>query len=207
MKGRIMKLSVLLPGILCGLLPTQVYANDSIAEKQLKQKTASLTEMSHQYIELQKAHEQLKKELMAARGQIAALEEKNEIFRNPLSLSGVRDWKLIKRIQGAAVYGQDANKTYLGVLDFYGKHKDSVFNPASHYASPQSPYSIWNAKGYFGSQVAVYSISHATTKWAPLLKKQGKVVGYITANPYQKKAIEPDWLQQVQPIIKKYVKN
>jgi len=176
------------------------------SETVVQQKTRSVNALSQEVIGLQQKLDKANLEKARLTEQVAQLKQKNILFRNPLSLSGVRDWKLIQKLQGAAIYGQDVHHTYLGVLDFYGTHKDSVFNKASAFADPRNPISIWNKNGYFGNPASPGSIWNATTHRAPILKKKKRVIGMLTYNPHPGKinAINPMWLNQVQPVIIKY---
>ncbi|BBP42978.1 hypothetical protein [Thiosulfativibrio zosterae] len=189
---------------------SQSFAKDADVQQQdlLNQKIQQINVLTQEYAAL-------KEQLVAAQTTIGEIEKEqaeclkqNRAYRNPLSLSGMRDWRLVQKLQDSAIYGQDPKKTYLGVLDFYGKHRDSIFNPESPYGDVRNPNSVWNLNGYFGNPNSPASIHNPYSKSPPLLKKFGNEYGAITANAaYQDlKPVDPTWLRQVQPIVLEYSK-
>lgn len=187
---------------------SSAFAKDN--KEQLEQKNESLNELSQEYFKLKESYHTLEAKYAKLEQETQDLRERNRIYRNPLSLTGVRDWKTVQKLQGAAIYAQNKQHTYLGVLDFYGKHPDSIFNPKSQYASAQSPVSIWNRRGYFGSEQSAYSPFSQRNSYPPVLKKNKKVIGQLTQIPPMPKAktvsINPTWLLQIQPLVKRYHK-
>lgn len=199
-----------LAAVMMGLaLSGNGHANSQAAEKQVEQKTQSVTALSHKYMMLKQQQAALQSKFNRLEADYQALILQNKSFRNPLSLSGIRDWKRLQKLQGSAIYGQDAKHTYLGVLDFYGTHKDSIFNPKSAFSQVQNPISIWNQRGYFGAMNAPFSISNPVATTAPVLKKQGRLNGVISSNAYLAgvSVVDPIWLKQVQPVLVKYYKK
>lgn len=82
---------------------------------------------------------------------------------------------------GARVEAQDDQGTYLGTIA-RASEADSIFNAAGGYGGPDSPTSIWNPYGRFGSTFSAYSPHNPAATQPPKLVKDGRVVGYLSAN-------------------------
>ena len=97
-------------------------------------------------------------------------------------------------LRGAAVIAQDEQNTYLGKVS--NKYDgDSIFNEYGTYGSPYNGQSIWNTFGTYGSEFSSYSPFNAFTSTPPMLVKNQKIVGYLTANKAKQPSITPNLLK------------
>lgn len=110
------------------------------------------------------------------------LDEVKELLSNPFVLSAIEDWTAVLTLQGAHVYGQDYDNTFLGVIDFVRISPDSIFNVYSQYGSSYGN-NLWNTLGQFGSPVSQYSAFNSIAASPPMIMKHGNIIGYITVNP------------------------
>lgn len=88
------------------------------------------------------------------------------------------------------VYSNDGS-VFLGSLSTNTFNTYSVFNTYGAYGSKYSTTSIWNSYGTYGSKYSSYSATNRYTSTPPILVYNGKVMGYVTANPYLSNGISP----------------
>lgn len=97
-------------------------------------------------------------------------------------------------VKGAALIAQDDKNTYLGkITNLYDS--DSIFNEYGIYGSKYSSSSIWNEYATFGSEYSSYSPHNAYTSKPPIIIKNRKILGYLSANKSIKSSIAPNLLK------------
>lgn len=100
------------------------------------------------------------------------------------------------------LYAQDG--TFLGNINSNKYDRDSISNEYGNYGSKYQTDSIFNQYGEYGSKYSQYSVfNEYATKPPKILDKNGKVVGYLTANKYLKDAIS---YEEMMVLLKKYNK-
>jgi len=131
--------------------------------------------------------------------EVEQLKKNAEELSNPLSKIAVAEWKLVQLLQGAIIQAQDFDRTYLGVLDFAGGSRESVFNDTGLYGSETGLHSIWNDVGLYGSNVGIYSPWNRLCINPPMLIKEGQVLGYMTVNTLyiKRPRIDPSYLRSL----------
>ena len=147
------------------------------------------TEVSRKFVRCDTERGQLAQDVKKARATLAELRQENERLRqlaadveNPLVKVAIVEWKLVERLQGAAVIAQNQDKTYLGIVDFAGTLPDSIFNDVGLHGSAVGLKSIWNDVGFYGSEVGLYSARNDVCINPPMLVKHRKVIAYVTTN-------------------------
>ena len=96
----------------------------------------------------------------------------------------------IRALDGTAVIkAQDG--TYLGLISSDRLEADSLANSFGSYGNPYSPISIRNEYGTYGGLYGVHSPFNQYTQTPPVIIKGGRVIAYLTVNPYLKPAISP----------------
>jgi hypothetical protein len=88
------------------------------------------------------------------------------------------------QLDGASVYGQDSNGTYLG---FFGSRfaPDSIMNNAGRFGSQFGNPSVRNLfDPKFGSRSSNTSANSAYAQKPPLIAKGGQIIALLTANTY-----------------------
>lgn len=97
-------------------------------------------------------------------------------------------------VQGAVLIAQDDNNTYLGkITNSYDS--DSIFNEYGTYGSEYNSESIWNQYATFGGDYSNYSPSNAYTSTPPMIIKNKKLIGYLSANKSINTSISPNLLK------------
>jgi hypothetical protein len=97
-------------------------------------------------------------------------------------------------LHGVKVVAQDSQNTYLGeVSNSYSS--DSIFNEYGTYGSEYSDKSVFNSYGDFGSEYHQYSATNPYSSKPPMLIKNQKIIGYLSANKNMKSAIAPGLLK------------
>lgn len=97
-------------------------------------------------------------------------------------------------VRGAKVIAQDSKNTYLGeVANSYSS--DSIFNEYGTYGSEYSDKSVFNSYGNFGSEYHQYSATNSYSSKPPMLIKNQKVIGYLSANKNMQATIAPNQLK------------
>jgi len=89
--------------------------------------------------------------------------------------------RIAATLKGASIIAQDGRNTFLGKVDNeFGK--DSIFNEFSKYGTEFNTNSIFNEFGRFGGDFSRFSPFNEFTNKAPMIVKDGQVIGYLTAN-------------------------
>jgi hypothetical protein len=126
-----------------------------------------------------------------------ALQAKLSELSNPLSIAAVEDWKLVQALQGALLFAQNEESTFLGILDFTGKHVDSIFNEIGTHGSSIGLESIWNKVGYYGSVAGPYSARSRVCMKPPVIIKDKSIIGHLTVSTLavSPARVDPDLLR------------
>ena len=97
-------------------------------------------------------------------------------------------------VNGSVLIAQDSQNTYLGkIVNSY--QADSIFNEYGTYGSEYNSGSIWNEYGTFGSEYNSYSATNSYTTTPPMIIKNKKVIGYLSANKSMGGTISPNLLK------------
>jgi hypothetical protein len=97
-------------------------------------------------------------------------------------------------VNGAVLIAQDDKNTYLGkVTSAY--NSESIFNEYGTYGSEYNSASIWNQYATFGSEYSSYSPHNSYTSTPPMIIKNKKILGYLSANKNIKSSISPNLLK------------
>lgn len=86
-----------------------------------------------------------------------------------------------KHLEGALVYAQDENKTFLGVVH-HRSLAQSIFDKNGPYGSPTSPTSIWNKRTIYGDESSEYSALNPFAPKPPVMVKGDVIIGHISKN-------------------------
>ncbi|WP_447875165.1 hypothetical protein [Serratia fonticola] len=97
-------------------------------------------------------------------------------------------------VDGAVLIAQDEQNTKLGNISS-SYDSDSIFNEYGTYGSEYNSSSIWNSYGTFGSEYSQYSPFNSYSRTPPMIIKQGKIIGYLSANKHVGNAISPNLLK------------
>jgi len=94
-------------------------------------------------------------------------------------------------VSGAKIIAQDDKNTYLGKLtnEF---DSDSIFNEFGTYGSEFNQLSVFNEFGNFGSEFNSYSATNPFTSTPPMIIKNQKIIGYLSANKVIQNSISPN---------------
>lgn len=97
-------------------------------------------------------------------------------------------------VKGAALIAQDDKNTYLGkITNSYDS--DSIFNEYGTYGSEYNSSSIWNEYATFWSEYSSYSPHNSYTSTPPMIIKNRKILGYLSANKSIQSSISPNLLK------------
>ena len=108
-----------------------------------------------------------------------------------LFLSAVFGAEVCDQVRGAVLLAQDDKNTYLGkIANSYDS--ESIFNEYGTYGSQYNSLSIWNQYATFGSEYSSYSPHNSYTSTPPMIIKNKKVLGYLTANKSIGSSITPN---------------
>ena len=99
-------------------------------------------------------------------------------------------------VSGAVVLAQDDENTYLGKIASSYDSK-SIFNEYGEFGSEYSSKSIWNNYGTFGSEYSTYSPHNKYSSTPPIIVKDGKILGYLSANKSLGGSISPNLLKEL----------
>ncbi len=102
------------------------------------------------------------------------------------------------------LYADDGTGTFLGKISSNKYDKDSIANEYGIYGNIYQTKSIFNQYGNYGSKYSQYSVfNEYATNPPKILDKNGKVVGYLTANKYVKDGIS---YEEMMVLLKKFNK-
>jgi len=97
-------------------------------------------------------------------------------------------------VKESVLIAQDNKNTYLGkITNSYDS--ESIFNEYGTYGSEYNSSSIWNQYATFGSEYSSYSANNSYTSTPPMIIKNKKIVGYLSANKSIKSSISPNLLK------------
>lgn len=100
---------------------------------------------------------------------------------------------LLKELDGADIYAQDKDKTYLGSIS--NKYDpNSILNSYGSYGSKYSLSSIWNEYGNFGGKYGMYSPFNKYSS-PPMIIKNNKLVGYLSVSSISNNNLNPNILR------------
>lgn len=97
-------------------------------------------------------------------------------------------------LNGATLIAQDEKNSYLGKINSQSS-SDSIFNEYGTYGSEYSSESIWNEYGNFGGEYSNNSPHNEFTSTPPMIIKDGKIIGYLSANKSITSSITPNLLK------------
>ena len=97
-------------------------------------------------------------------------------------------------VKGAVLIAQDDKNTFLGKITS-AYDSESIFNEYGTYGSPYNSSSIWNTYGTFGSEYNSLSPHNSFTSTPPMIIKNQKILGYLSANKSIKSSITPNLLK------------
>ncbi len=97
-------------------------------------------------------------------------------------------------VSGAKLIAQDSENTYLGKIS-NSYDSESIFNEYGTYGSEYSSNSIWNEYSTFGSEYSSYSPFNEYTSTPPMIIKDGKIIGYLSAIKSIEASISPNLLK------------
>jgi hypothetical protein len=97
-------------------------------------------------------------------------------------------------VSGAVLIAQDDENTYLGkITNSYDS--ESIFNEYGSFGSEYSSSSIWNKYATFGSEYSSYSPFNKYTSTPPMIIKNRKIIGYLSANKNLGASVSPNLLK------------
>jgi len=97
-------------------------------------------------------------------------------------------------VNGAVLIAQDDKNTFLGkITNSYDS--ESIFNEYGTYGSEYNSASIWNQYATFGSEYNSLSPHNSYTSTPPMIIKNRKILGYLTANKSIRSSISPNLLK------------
>lgn len=97
-------------------------------------------------------------------------------------------------LNGAVIIAQDSSNTFLGkVASSYDSQ--SIFNEFGTYGNEFSSKSIWNEFSTFGNEFNTNSPFNEFSSKPPMLIKNQKILGYLSANKNIKASISPNLLK------------
>lgn len=97
-------------------------------------------------------------------------------------------------VNGSVLIAQDDENTFLGKIT-NAFDSDSIFNEFGTYGNPFSSKSIWNEFSTFGNKFNSYSPFNSFSSSPPMIIKDKKVIGYLSANKSIKASISPNLLK------------
>jgi len=109
-------------------------------------------------------------------------------------LSNVHAEELCDIVKGAVLIAQDDKNTFLGNITNAYDSK-SIFNEYGTYGSEYNSSSIWNKYASFGSEYSAYSPHNSFTSTPPMIIKNKKIIGYLSANKSIGSSITPNLLK------------
>lgn len=102
------------------------------------------------------------------------------------------------------LYADDGTGTFLGEINSNKYDTDSIANEYGNYGSKYQTKSIFNQYGTYGSKYSQYSVFNEYATHPPkILDKNGKTVGYLTANKYITDAVS---YEEMMVLLKKFNK-
>lgn len=109
-------------------------------------------------------------------------------------VSPVRGEELCDIVKGAVLLAQDDDNTYLGRISS-AYDSESIFNEYGTYGSEYNSSSIWNKYATYGSEYSSYSPHNKYTSTPPMIVKNRKIIGYLSANKSVRSSVSPNLLK------------
>jgi len=97
-------------------------------------------------------------------------------------------------LDGSVIIAQDSKNTFLGKVTS-SHDSQSIFNEFGTYGNEFSSKSIWNEFSTFGNEFNSNSPFNEFSSRPPLLIKNRKIIGYLSANRSIKSSISPNLLK------------
>lgn len=97
-------------------------------------------------------------------------------------------------LNGAVIIAQDSNNTFLGKVSS-SYDSQSIFNEFGTYGNEFSSKSIWNEFSTFGNEFNSNSPFNEFSSSPPMLIKNRKILGYLSANKSINASISPNLLK------------
>ncbi|MDD3143539.1 MAG: hypothetical protein PHG32_05030 [Candidatus Cloacimonetes bacterium] len=101
---------------------------------------------------------------------------------------------LQRELEGADIYAQDKDKTYLGKIT-NGFGLNSVVSEYGNYGNKFSSTSIWNEFGKYGGRFGQYSPFNSFSSAPPVIIKNNKIVGYLSISQSNNNNLDPNILR------------
>lgn len=105
-----------------------------------------------------------------------------------------RGEELCDIVKGAVLLAQDEKNTYLGRISS-SYDSESIFNEYGTYGSEYNSSSIWNQYATFGSEYSSYSPHNKYTSTPPMIVKNRKIIGHLSANKSVRASVSPNLLK------------
>lgn len=102
--------------------------------------------------------------------------------------------ELCQLVSGSVIIAQDGKNTYLGKIT-NSFDSDSIFNEFGTYGSEFNNKSIWNEFSTFGSEFSNYSPFNQFTSTPPMIIKNNRIIGYLTANETMANSVSPNLIK------------
>ena len=103
---------------------------------------------------------------------------------------------LVIELRGAKLVAQDDQNTFLGTFES-SYASNSIFNEYGSHGNEYSSKSIWNDYGKFGGEYSSYSPFNKLSSTPPMIIKNGRIIGYLTANKSMRGAINPGMIKAI----------
>jgi hypothetical protein len=97
-------------------------------------------------------------------------------------------------LNGAVIIAQDSDNTFLGKITS-SFNSQSIFNEFGAYGNELSSKSIWNEFSTFGNEFNSNSPFNEFSSDPPMLIKNRRILGYLSANKSIKASISPNLLK------------
>jgi hypothetical protein len=97
-------------------------------------------------------------------------------------------------VNGSIILAQDSKNTFLGKIT-NSLDSQSIFNEFGTYGSEFSTGSVWNQFSIFGNEFNSYSPHNEFSSNPPMIIKDGKLIGYLSANKSIRSSISPNLLK------------
>jgi curved DNA-binding protein CbpA len=96
---------------------------------------------------------------------------------------------LLQSLEGATLRAEDG--TYLGLITADRSHPESIANAGGAHGSEESDASIRNPFGKYGSPYGAASPFNRYSRRPPVVERNGRVLGYLTTNPFKQPSFDP----------------
>lgn len=104
--------------------------------------------------------------------------------------------ELNRRLLRRETFLVGSDGTFLGLLSTNSYVPESISNPYGRFGSKYSSTSIWNPYGTYGSKYSSKSPFNQYSSNPPMIYLHGRLVGYLSVNPYKPNSLNPDKLEE-----------